>query len=76
MGRVLSDKDLDMVSIQDRDLHLQRRRAWARGLAPKALKEYEEKMALRVSQLVSRLENPKGEVFLDEWFNRFTYARR
>lgn len=61
-----------MVSIQDRDLHLQRRRAWTRGLASKALKEYQEKMAQRVGQLASRLEESEGEVFMDEWFNCFT----
>ena len=72
MGRVLSDKNLDMVSIQDRSLHLQRRQAWTRVLSSKALKEYEENMALRVGQLVGRLAETEGEVLIDEWFNCFT----
>ncbi|EJF60792.1 cytochrome P450 [Dichomitus squalens LYAD-421 SS1] len=73
IGRHFSEKDPDLLSIPDTEHHLRRRRAWARGLTSKALKEYEEQMALRVNQLVSRLQEQKGEVHIDEWFNRFTY---
>ena len=70
---MLSTQHVDMISIPDTELHLQRRRAWARGLAAKALREYEERMGARVGQLVGSLEEHKGEVLLlDEWFNRFT----
>ena len=70
---MLSTQHVDMISIPDTELHLQRRRAWARGLAAKALREYEERMGVRVGQLVGCLEEDgRGEVLLDEWFNRFT----
>ena len=53
---MLSTQHVDMISIPDTELHLQRRRAWARGLAAKALREYEERMGGRVGQLVGWLE--------------------
>ncbi|PIL29990.1 cytochrome P450 [Ganoderma sinense ZZ0214-1] len=73
MGRVLSDTRITMIGIQDTDVHLLRRRAWARGFTPTALKAYEDRIARRVSQLVARLEEQKGEFLLNQWFNAFSY---
>ena len=76
MGRVLSDTRITMIGIQDTDVHLLRRRAWARGFTPTALKAYEDRIARRVSQLVARLEEQKGApVAMGGWFNFFTYVR-
>ncbi|KAI1782296.1 cytochrome P450 [Ganoderma leucocontextum] len=44
-----------------------------RGLSPAELKGYEDQIAKRASQLVSRIEEHKGEVLLDHWFGYFTY---
>ncbi len=74
MGRVLSDTRITMIGIQDTDVHLLRRRAWARGFTPTALKAYEDRISRRVSQLVARLEEQKGEILLNQWFNAFSYV--
>ena len=49
-----------------------RRRAWNRGLAPGAIKEYEVVTASRTRQLIHRLQEQIGEVNLGDWMNRFT----
>lgn len=72
LGRFLSDRNLAMIALQDTELHIQRRRAWNRGLGPAALKGYEDQVAKRASQLVSKIEEHKGEVLLDHWFGYFT----
>ncbi|KAM5536736.1 hypothetical protein V8D89_009575 [Ganoderma adspersum] len=73
LGRFLSDRNLAMIALQDTELHIQRRRAWNRGLSPAALKGYEDQIAKRASQLVNKIEEHKGEVLLDHWFGYFTY---
>nr|VWO97610.1 Exopolygalacturonase (ExoPG) (EC (Galacturan 1,4-alpha-galacturonidase) (Poly(1,4-alpha-D-galacturonide)galacturonohydrolase) [Ganoderma boninense] len=73
LGRFLSDRNLAMIALQDTELHIQRRRAWNRGLSPAALKGYEDQIARRAGQLVAKIEEHKGEVLLDHWFGYFTY---
>ena len=74
VGGMLSDKNLPMVGILELDEHLQRRRAWNRGLSPGALKEYEARVSGRAQQLIRRLEEQKGEVILGTWINYFSYV--
>ncbi|KAI0755286.1 high nitrogen upregulated cytochrome P450 monooxygenase 2 [Daedaleopsis nitida] len=73
VGRVLSDTKLPMVGIQDLDIHLARRKNWARGMSQAAIKEYEQFITRRARQLVARLEEQKGEVNMGSWFGYFTY---
>ena len=71
---MLTDKNLPMVGIMNLDEHLQRRRAWNRGLGPGALKEYEARVARRAQQLIRRLEEQQGEIILGTWINYFAYV--
>ncbi|KAH9937927.1 high nitrogen upregulated cytochrome P450 monooxygenase 2 [Epithele typhae] len=74
IGRVLSDTNLPMVGLMDTDAHLRRRRNWTRGMGPIAIKGYEELISKRVNQLLSRLEDQKGQaVIMGHWFNFFSY---
>ena len=69
----MSDKNtnIQMVGIQDTDVHLRRRRPWNRALGPGAVKEYEVMIALQAGKLVQRLEQQKGRVLLGQWFSYF-----
>ena len=60
-----------MAGIQDTHVHLARRRSWARGLSPSALKEYEGLVGRRVRQLVRLLEAQDRAVLLGRMFNYF-----
>ena len=73
-GTVLSEANVHLAGIQDVDEHLRRRRAWNRGLAPTALKGYEQVAATRILQLVDTLEKQKGAVVLGDWFNYLAYV--
>ncbi|RDX41687.1 high nitrogen upregulated cytochrome P450 monooxygenase 2 [Lentinus brumalis] len=73
IGRMLTDSALPMVGIQDTDVHLRRRKNWQRGMGPAAIKEYEQFIARRARQLLSRLEEQKGEVVIGNWINYLTY---
>ena len=60
-----------MAGIQDTQVHLARRRSWARGLSPSALKEYEGLVGRRVRQLLRLLEAQDATVVLGQVFNYF-----
>ena len=60
-----------MAAIPDTQEHLRRRRPWARGLAPSALKDYEQLIRKRVQQLVRLVDEQDGEVVLNKWFDYF-----
>ena len=70
----LSEANVHLVGIQDVNEHAHRRRAWSRGLAPAALKDYEHIAATRILQLVNALGRQKGVVILGHWFNYFAYV--
>ncbi|KAI0749187.1 high nitrogen upregulated cytochrome P450 monooxygenase 2 [Daedaleopsis nitida] len=72
VGSLLTE-NVPMIGIMDTEEHLRRRRAWNRGLGPSALKEYQHLIAIRVHQLVSRLEEQEGEVALGQWINYWSY---
>ena len=61
-----------MIALQDTDLHLSRRRPWARAFTPSVIKEYSVLIEKRTRQLISRLEEQQGVVRLDEWIDAFT----
>ena len=61
-----------MIGLQDTEMHLHRRRPWARAFTPTAVKEYGALVAKRTRQLVSRLEQQEGTVQLDKWIDYFT----
>ncbi|PIL26706.1 cytochrome P450 [Ganoderma sinense ZZ0214-1] len=74
IGRMLNNKDLPMVGIQDTETHLRRRKNWNRGMGPAAIREYEPLIAKRARQLVDRLEEHAGGVVtIGNWFNFFSY---
>ena len=70
-GASLSETEISFISIQEADEHARRRRPWARGLAPAALKGYDHIMATRVHQLVDVLGRQGGAVELGKWLNYF-----
>ncbi|RDX51299.1 high nitrogen upregulated cytochrome P450 monooxygenase 2 [Lentinus brumalis] len=73
-GRLLTDKDLPMIGIEDLSTHMTRRRAWNRGFSSAAIAEYEELVGRRVMQLVQRLEEQQGkQVDIERWFDYFSY---
>ncbi|TFK81541.1 cytochrome P450 [Polyporus arcularius HHB13444] len=73
-GAMLTATNPPMAGIQDTQLHMARRRPWARGLAPSALKEYEGLVGKRTQQLVRLLEKRGGAVvLLGQVFNYFSY---
>lgn len=55
------------------DAHANRRRLWNRGMSSDSLKDYEEIIVKRATQLVERLEGLAGPVDLMSWINYFTY---
>ena len=61
-----------LVSLTDTKEHASRRKRWNRGFTSAALKEYEEVIAKRATELVGWLSNEKGTVDLNVWFARFT----
>ena len=61
-----------MIGLQDTDIHLRRRRPWARAFTSTAVKDYSVLVAKRTRQLVSRLEQQEGVVNLDKWVDYFT----
>ncbi len=74
IGRMLSATGLPLVGIQDTDVHLRRRKNWQRGMGPAAIKEYEHFIARRARQLLSRLEEQKGELNIGTWINYLTFV--
>ena len=73
-GTVMTESNIHLSGIRDLEEHAIRRRPWVRGLAPPALREYEEIGAARINQLVSRLAEQKGIVTLGQWFNYLAYV--
>lgn len=71
---MLCEEQVPMIGIQNIEEHLHRRRAWAKGLGPAALKEHEHLIVKRTRQLVGRLGEQKGEVVLGQWFNSWRYG--
>ncbi|EKM52485.1 uncharacterized protein PHACADRAFT_198544 [Phanerochaete carnosa HHB-10118-sp] len=55
------------------DAHANRRRLWNRSMSSESLKDYEELIVTRVTQLVERLEGLAGPVDLVSWINYFTF---
>ena len=51
---------VSVASINDHVEHARRRRTWTRGLGPIALKDYEETIRKRVTQLVETLSARKS----------------
>ena len=74
IGRFLRYDAETLISLQDTDWHLQRRRPWARGLAGAAIKEYEALVSKRARMLVDRLEAQPDAVSLGKWFEYFSYV--
>ncbi|TBU27634.1 high nitrogen upregulated cytochrome P450 monooxygenase 2 [Dichomitus squalens] len=72
-GTVLSEETVHIAGIQNIEEHSHRRRAWTRGLAPTALRHYENIAATRIRQLVDVLEVQKGVVVLGDWFNYLAF---
>ena len=54
------------------DAHANRRRLWNRGMSSESLKEYEDVIVQRATQLLERLEGISGSVDLVSWINFFT----
>ena len=73
VGGMLSTKNIPMIGIQDHKEHLLRRRPWNRAMSVSALKEYESILATRCEQLVHCIEEQRGKVFINKWFNCFVY---
>ena len=67
-----------MIVLQDTDMRLKRRRPWARAFVPTALKDYEERIAGHIRQLVKGLTAAKLReqpgIRLDKWFQALTYV--
>ncbi|KAI1786948.1 high nitrogen upregulated cytochrome P450 monooxygenase 2 [Ganoderma leucocontextum] len=72
-GATLSETNVPFIGIQNAEEHAQRRRAWNRGLAPAALRDYDHTTSNRVHQLVDVLERQEGAVVLGKWINYFAY---
>ena len=72
VGRMLSDRNIPLVGIQDTEIHLRRRKNWSRGMSQGAIKEYEELIENRIRQLITRLEEQTGTVDIGDWFSFFT----
>ena len=64
-----------LVGIRDVEEHARRRRAWARGFGPAALREYEQLTTLRVRQLGDMLQQQREEVSLEKWFDYFALVQ-
>ena len=74
VGTFLSTTDIPMAGIQDIDEHLRRRRPWARGLGPSAIKGYKDRLTERVRELVILLEMQDKELALGKLFDHFSYV--
>ena len=72
LGKTLDYSSMPMIAIQDIDLHLHRRRPWARAFTSTAIKDYSILIEKRTRQLMSRLEEQHGVVRLDKWIDAFT----
>ncbi|KAK7680564.1 hypothetical protein QCA50_016346 [Cerrena zonata] len=53
--------------------HAHRRRLWNRGLTPEALREYEAIIAKRASQVISQIQESKGDIDFASYVNYFTF---
>lgn len=68
---MLSEHRVPLAGIQNLELHLERRKNWARGLNPAALKAYEPMIDNRTRELLTRLEEQIGQINISDWFNLF-----
>ena len=76
-GRVPAGQTVhSLIAMVDKTEHARRRRAWTRGLATAALKDYEVMVKNRSLQLVDTLasNNLKETQNLTEWFAFFAYV--
>ncbi|TFK75098.1 cytochrome P450 [Pluteus cervinus] len=62
-----------MISIRNKADHTRRRRPWTRAFSTTALKDYEEIITRRSTQLVEHLGNQKGVIDLAQWIAYFSY---
>ncbi|KAH8920212.1 cytochrome P450 [Atractiella rhizophila] len=62
-----------LINIRDPAVHAERRKYWARGFTPQALKEYNVAMDKRVVELMIHLKAhaKRGPVDLNPWFKAF-----
>ena len=64
-----------LAFIRDRDIHMQRRKYWLRGLNTAAIKEYEPIFEKRVKQLVGLLGDSEGSTAnLSQLLRYFSYV--
>lgn len=61
-----------LIALPDTNLHAQRRKRWNRAFNSAALKEYEETIAMRASDLLELISSKKGIVDLNLYFGWFT----
>ncbi|KAH6879524.1 benzoate 4-monooxygenase cytochrome P450 [Thelonectria olida] len=66
-----------MVSLQmirNKQEHSRRRKIWDKALNTKALRDYEPRVTLYTSQLLSQVEKMEGKPFnVTKWFNFYTF---
>ena len=74
VGTFLSTTNIPMAGIQEVDEHLRRRRPWARGLGPSAIKGYKDRLTERVRELLILLRLHDGELALERLFDHFSYV--
>ena len=63
-----------MTALQDTEEHVRRRRPWLRAMSPTALRDYHDLPGSRMGQMISCLENQKGAIELNTWFDYFTFV--
>ncbi|KAI0964040.1 hypothetical protein AcW1_000956 [Taiwanofungus camphoratus] len=72
-GRSMKPAILSLMSLRNPHEHARRRKPWIRAFNPAALKEYEELIAKRATQLIERLVEQRSETDLGTWFNYFAF---
>jgi cytochrome P450 len=63
-----------LIAIRDKTEHTRRRRPWTRAFSTNALKDYEELVIKRVTQLVDALAVQKAAVDMTQWISFFAYV--
>jgi cytochrome P450 len=63
-----------MISLRDKMEHTRRRRPWTRAFSTAALKDYEDIVIKRCTQLVDVLEKQAKAVDLSQWVSFFAYV--
>ena len=70
-GRQADYENPTLIGSPDPTSHAQRRRLWNRALSSAALKEYEETLAKRVTDLYELLSTQKDVIDMNLWFGWF-----